>query len=988
MILKVNPHKIEIVKSPVNEREINISKCTFEFADEITNDYVKEAYFTFGGTTYKQIIVNDECDFPSEVLTKKGTVEIGVVAYLVENETEIKRYNPSPAYFDTWVGSLKDNAENSEPITPSEMEQFEQALNDGLNEVNDKLDEIDQAIDDVNEAIIETNNLDLDVDKQGKVATVTITKKDTSTKIVTLSDGTSLMFNWDGTKLGIKTDDEQSYTYVDLEGPQGPQGVQGEAFTIKKTYSSIAEMNADFNNMQVGDYVMIANSVETEDNAKLYTRGEEAWIFITDFSGATGIQGEQGPQGIQGPQGPQGIPGPQGEPGATGNGILSIQKTATAGLVDTYTITFTDGTTTTFDVTNGEDGEVTQAQLDETNDNVSWLQTLTEQMPHVAGQGTDLSLESVLNYRLMKFLPQGVSSQESTTGANILNNINYSLGNIDAEGNDIGSTNTYRFNEYVSINEQTTIYLLKRLVAVYYNENKEYISQTSSGALTLTTPAGTKYARFRTFAGDFDTFNNTDFMVSLSSITSYEPYTGGIAAPNPSYPFMPSRVTGENSLVLQNENLYNKNTSVSEELNGSDGSTSSSNTYSTSDYIRVEPGQDYYLTGKNDGYSNCFYDNNKNFIQTIQKTTGVITVPNNQNIAFIRFNSNKTYKNTIMFIKGSTAPTTYIANQTQTYQLSLGNIELNSSPDGTIRDQIKGSSDVSYNLFNKDDVIKGNYQINSSHSLVSSNSNRVLFIPCKPNTTYTVLKKISNYFTIGFINEEPNANISVAGYMRNPSLDYLTSTSDSDSKYLACWYYNTGETLTEQEILDSIQITEGSEVKPYFPYGQVGMWYKREYIGKVVLDGSESWTFVSNSAMKFSLNINGIAKPVNQNTLPKMLSDNFRESTWNNAINSDDDYLMVVSTSNEILRIKDNDFSTLADFKAWLSTHNTTIYYPLAEYTDIPITDTTLISQLNDIYNNAHSYNGVTNITTTYEDGNEQMYLDIEALKNVWDTSL
>lgn len=32
-------------------------------------------------------------------------------------------------------------------------------------------------------------------------------------------------------------------------------------------------------------------------------------------------------------------------------------------------------------------------------------------------------------------------------------------------------------------------------------------------------------------------------------------------------------------------------------------------------------------------------------------------------------------------------------------------------------------------------------------------------------------------------------------------------------------------------------------------------------------------------------------------------------------------------------------------------------------------------------------YNGVTNITTTYEDGNEQMYLDIEALKNVWEVT-
>lgn len=53
-------------------------------------------------------------------------------------------------------------------------------------------------------------------------------------------------------------------------------------------------MNADFNNMQLGDYVMIASTVEVEDNAKLYTRGESQWIFITDFSGATGIRGEVG----------------------------------------------------------------------------------------------------------------------------------------------------------------------------------------------------------------------------------------------------------------------------------------------------------------------------------------------------------------------------------------------------------------------------------------------------------------------------------------------------------------------------------------------------------------------------------------------------------------------------------------------------------------------------------------------------------------------
>lgn len=48
--------------------------------------------------------------------------------------------------------------------------------------------------------------------------------------------------------------------------------------------------------------------------------------------------------------------------GATGNGIESIYLTGTSGAVKTYTILFTDGNTTTFDVT---DGEVTNASLAE-----------------------------------------------------------------------------------------------------------------------------------------------------------------------------------------------------------------------------------------------------------------------------------------------------------------------------------------------------------------------------------------------------------------------------------------------------------------------------------------------------------------------------------------------------------------------------------------------------------------------------------------------
>ena len=47
-------------------------------------------------------------------------------------------------------------------------------------------------------------------------------------------------------------------------------------------------------------------------------------------------------------------------------GISSIAKTGSAGLVDTYTITYTDGSTSTFTVTNGQDGTVPITTYSET----------------------------------------------------------------------------------------------------------------------------------------------------------------------------------------------------------------------------------------------------------------------------------------------------------------------------------------------------------------------------------------------------------------------------------------------------------------------------------------------------------------------------------------------------------------------------------------------------------------------------------------------
>lgn len=50
-----------------------------------------------------------------------------------------------------------------------------------------------------------------------------------------------------------------------------------------------------------------------------------------------------------------GIYGDKGDPGNTGTSITNVAKISTSGLIDTYRITFSNGTNTTFQVTNGSD---------------------------------------------------------------------------------------------------------------------------------------------------------------------------------------------------------------------------------------------------------------------------------------------------------------------------------------------------------------------------------------------------------------------------------------------------------------------------------------------------------------------------------------------------------------------------------------------------------------------------------------------------------
>ena len=130
------------------------------------------------------------------------------------------------------------------------------------------------------------------------------------------------------------------YDYVNDTYQDSGINAVGDAFTIVKTYSSIQAMQDDYNNPEVtiGQFVMIdTGDVENEEDSRLYLKGDTEWKFISDLSGAQGIQGLSAYQvavqhgfegtedewlislkGEKGETGPKGDKGDTGEKGATG----------------------------------------------------------------------------------------------------------------------------------------------------------------------------------------------------------------------------------------------------------------------------------------------------------------------------------------------------------------------------------------------------------------------------------------------------------------------------------------------------------------------------------------------------------------------------------------------------------------------------------------------------------------------------------------------
>lgn len=91
-----------------------------------------------------------------------------------------------------------------------------------------------------------------------------------------------------------------------LYGIQGAKGDKGDPFSISHIYASVEAMNADYDNpdVPVDTFVLIEDGTGTgEDNGKLYIKDVDGFDYITNLTGAQGIEGPQGNAGVGVPTG-------------------------------------------------------------------------------------------------------------------------------------------------------------------------------------------------------------------------------------------------------------------------------------------------------------------------------------------------------------------------------------------------------------------------------------------------------------------------------------------------------------------------------------------------------------------------------------------------------------------------------------------------------------------------------------------------------------
>lgn len=125
------------------------------------------------------------------------------------------------------------------------------------------------------------------------------------------------------------------------------------------------------------------------------------------------------------------------------------------------------------------------------------------------------------------------------------------------------------------------------------------------------------------------------------------------------------------------------------------------------------------------------------------------------------------------------------------------------------------------NLFNKDDssLILTGY-IDAGATFANGGTGvKTICLPVDPSTTYTISKIQSARFRIGTYSAIPTYNDTINNLVMNDTATSLTVTTGASDSYLLAFVYNSSsDTMTFDEILDTVQIEKSPTATPYEEY--------------------------------------------------------------------------------------------------------------------------------------------------------------------------
>lgn len=176
------------------------------------------------------------------------------------------------------------------------------------------------------------------------------------------------------------------------------------------------------------------------------------------------------------------------------------------------------------------------------------------------------------------------------------------------------------------------------------------------------------------------------------------------------------------------------------------------------------------------------------------------------------------------------------------------------------------------NLFDKDNYIKSKLYINKNENKFSEASMGKSFIfDISKYNKLTISKVSSERFGVFASVDYPQKD-GVGTYLQDAATNATSFSYDfAKFNYLVVFYYFTRDTLTEQEILDSIKIVEGTEATPYSKYGQGSVKVTKCNKNILPLENKTSeWDKAQISIINNELTI----KPNSSGNLPVVLDGN------------------------------------------------------------------------------------------------------------------